>query len=201
MKWLLDLFLKSKLQGETERYLRELARAPSSASRRNASELLAKLRAVAGPKITLGDGLPPTSQITLITSDRFSQYKALTARFDGCQERLAGQVLNQRGAPAARQQIAVHLRQGHGIDGQHRVARRWRLLLASHISIIARQPLLPNMSPQDLQRGHEGQRDGFGQRGAEPGRRWDSPLPGRRPRRLRIVTRATVRRALTVSTT
>lgn len=47
---------------------------------------------------------------------------ALTTGFDGCQERLAGQVLGQRSAPAARQQIAVHPRQSHMIDGQHRVA-------------------------------------------------------------------------------
>jgi hypothetical protein len=57
MKWLLDLFLKNKLQFETERYLRELAHAPISAARRNASDLLAKLRAVPGPKITLGETL------------------------------------------------------------------------------------------------------------------------------------------------
>lgn len=56
---------------------------------------------------------------------------ALTARFDGREERLAGEILGQRGAPAPRQQIAVDPRQGHSIDDQHGVARRWRLL-ASH---------------------------------------------------------------------
>src|SRR6266705_984819 len=57
MKWIVDLLLKGTLQGETGRYLQELARAPISASRRNASELLAKLRAVPGPKIALGETL------------------------------------------------------------------------------------------------------------------------------------------------
>ncbi|HZS05051.1 MAG TPA: carboxypeptidase regulatory-like domain-containing protein [Blastocatellia bacterium] len=35
-----------------------------------------------GAPITLGDGLAPTRQITLITSDGFSRYQALTIRYD-----------------------------------------------------------------------------------------------------------------------
>src|SRR5919199_2259505 len=84
---------------------------------------------------------------------------ALTARVDGCQERLAGQVLSQRRVAAAGEQIAVHLRQGHAIDGQHRVARRGPRLIASHTNTIARRPLLPNMPlSREATREHSGLR-------------------------------------------
>ena len=60
---------------------------------------------------------------------------ALTARVD------------ERCAPAARKQIAVHLRQGHAIHREHRVARGGPLLIASHTYSIARRSLIPNMPP------------------------------------------------------
>src|SRR5439155_25803626 len=44
-----------KIEEDTETYLRQLALAPTLASRRNASELLARLRAEPGPSVTLGE--------------------------------------------------------------------------------------------------------------------------------------------------
>lgn len=57
MGWVLDRFLGRKLDAETERYLRQLALAPVVSSRQNATELLSRVRAEPGPKVTLGETL------------------------------------------------------------------------------------------------------------------------------------------------
>jgi hypothetical protein len=54
MSWLLERLFGCRLKRETSSYLRQLAQAPILASRRQAREELAKLRAEDGPKITLG---------------------------------------------------------------------------------------------------------------------------------------------------
>ena len=54
MNWVLDRFFGRKLEEDTESHLRQLALAPTLASRRNASDLLARLRAEPGPSVTLG---------------------------------------------------------------------------------------------------------------------------------------------------
>ena len=55
MNWVLDRFFGRKLEADTESYLRQLALAPTLASRRNAIDLLARLRAEPGPSVTLGE--------------------------------------------------------------------------------------------------------------------------------------------------
>ena len=54
MNWLLDQFFGRKLQQETDRYLRQLALAPTLASRKNATEVIRRMAAVPGVKVTLG---------------------------------------------------------------------------------------------------------------------------------------------------
>jgi hypothetical protein len=55
MLLLTDLFLGRKVARETDRRLRELAVAPTRASQKNGTELLARLNAQPWPKVTLGE--------------------------------------------------------------------------------------------------------------------------------------------------
>ena len=55
MNWLFDQFFGRMLQQETDRYLRQLALAPTLASRKNATEVLRRLAAAPGAKVTLGE--------------------------------------------------------------------------------------------------------------------------------------------------
>ena len=55
MNWVLDRFFGRKLEEDTESYLRQLALAPTLASRRSATDLLARLRAEQGSSVTLGE--------------------------------------------------------------------------------------------------------------------------------------------------
>src|SRR2546426_540830 len=57
LKWILDQLFGRRLEQETSRYLHELARSPVNASRRNATELIERLCALPGPKVTLGETL------------------------------------------------------------------------------------------------------------------------------------------------
>lgn len=57
MDWVLDHFLGRRIQADTDRYLEELALAPTLASRRNASALFQRFNAEPGPKVTLGETL------------------------------------------------------------------------------------------------------------------------------------------------
>ncbi len=54
MRMILNLFFGRKVKRETERYLRQLERLPTEASRRKAIEFLTSLRSQPGPKVTLG---------------------------------------------------------------------------------------------------------------------------------------------------
>jgi len=57
MNWFLEKLFGQKIQQVTDRYLRQLARAPLQASREYASRLLASLASDPGPEVTLGETL------------------------------------------------------------------------------------------------------------------------------------------------
>ena len=77
MKWLLDKFLGSKLGRETDRYLAHLAQAPILATRRNSSELLARLRAEPGSHLAIGN-TPWGDPVILAVSEIIAGHSLVT---------------------------------------------------------------------------------------------------------------------------
>ena len=89
----------------------------------------------------------------LVGSNLFSTPRAdLRSSGTGTSRR---QILSRRGGSAAREQVAVHLWQGHAIDGQDKIARPGPRVIACHSYTIPRRSLLPNMPPPES-RAHRG---------------------------------------------
>jgi len=71
MGWLLDRFFGNKIQQETERYLRQLALAPTLASQRNVADFLQGLGAASGPHVNLGENA--WGQVVVVPLDELTR--------------------------------------------------------------------------------------------------------------------------------